>query len=139
MPVSNGLFLVGLDFGPVFNGSNYWLEIDVKTNNAGAYVNLSPLQALTPAPYAVFAANAGGVAGPLASGSLSGTHGNILNLNNAGNLFSGSFTGNGGGLSNLNVSTLGGLCAGKIWQTSGNSNTIAGGNFLGTVDNQPLN
>src|ERR1035437_8315573 len=25
--VSNGLFLVTLDFGSVFNGSNYWLEI----------------------------------------------------------------------------------------------------------------
>ncbi len=138
VPVSNGLFLVALDFGPVFNGSNYWLEVDVKTNNGGAYANLSPLQALTPAPYAVFAASAGGVNGPLASGSLSGTYGNILNLNNAGNLFSGSFTGNGSALSNLNVSTLGGLSVGQFWQTSGNSNTVAGANFLGTKDNQPL-
>ena len=48
VPVTNGLFTVALDFGPgIFDGSNYWLEVDAKTNNAGVYVDLSPLQAVT--------------------------------------------------------------------------------------------
>ena len=32
--VSNGLFTATLDFGGVFNGSNYWLEIAARTNAA---------------------------------------------------------------------------------------------------------
>src|SRR5258708_7376721 len=34
--LSNGLFTATLDFGPAaFGGSNYWLEIDVRTNGVG--------------------------------------------------------------------------------------------------------
>jgi hypothetical protein len=58
VPVSSGLFTVTLDFGSVFTGSNYWLQIDVRTNGAASYATLTPLQALTPAPYAIFAAGA---------------------------------------------------------------------------------
>ena len=35
--VTNGLFMVMLDFGGVFNGSNYWLEIAARTNGGGAF------------------------------------------------------------------------------------------------------
>ena len=56
--ISNGLFTATLDFGAgAFNGTNYWLEVDVRTNGAGGYTALSPLQAVTPAPYAIFSAN----------------------------------------------------------------------------------
>src|ERR1051325_4856455 len=38
VPASNGLFTATLDFGGgIFNGSNYWLEIDVRTNGGAAY------------------------------------------------------------------------------------------------------
>ena len=47
--VNNGLFVATLDFGSVFTGSNYWLEVDVRTNGAGGYTALSPLQPVTPA------------------------------------------------------------------------------------------
>jgi len=60
--VSNGLFLVTLDFGGVFNGSNYWLEIAARTNGNSAFTTLSPRQQLTPTPYAIYAANAGSAA-----------------------------------------------------------------------------
>lgn len=57
--VSNGLFTVPLDFGAsVFDGSPLWLDISVQ-KNGGAFTTLSPRQALTPAPYAIFAQNAG--------------------------------------------------------------------------------
>lgn len=44
LAVSDGLFTVILDFGSVFNGSNYWLEVDVRTNGASGYSVLAPLQ-----------------------------------------------------------------------------------------------
>jgi len=57
--VSNGLFTAELDFGAgAFNGSNYWLEIDVRTNGAGGYTALNPLQPVTSAPYAIFSRTA---------------------------------------------------------------------------------
>ncbi|SPE54681.1 exported hypothetical protein [Verrucomicrobia bacterium] len=62
--VSNGLFTVTLDFGAgVFDGTSRWLEIGVRTNGSlAAYTTLSPRQALTPSPYAIFATVAGGAA-----------------------------------------------------------------------------
>ena len=58
--VTNGLFTVTLDFGSgVFSGSDRWVEIAVRTNGSGAFVVLLPRQLLTPAPYAIHAANAG--------------------------------------------------------------------------------
>ncbi|MBC8097339.1 MAG: hypothetical protein H7Y43_16155 [Akkermansiaceae bacterium] len=75
VPVSGGLFTVPLDFGTVFTGSNYWLQIDVKTNGAGGYTTLSPLQALTPTPYAIMATSASNLLGTLPAAQLSGTVG----------------------------------------------------------------
>ncbi len=73
--VSAGLFITAVDFGPgVFTGSNYWLEVDVRTNGAGGYTALTPLQALTATPYAVFANSANNLSSPL-SGDVSGSQG----------------------------------------------------------------
>src|SRR5215831_14653388 len=70
--VSNGLFTVTLDFGPgIFTGDSRWLEIGVRPNGGGTFTTLSPRQALSPSPYAVFAGGviAGGISGtiPVAS------------------------------------------------------------------------
>jgi hypothetical protein len=48
----------------------------------------------------------------------------------------GTFTGNGSGLSNVDALTLGGLGSGNFWQLGGNN--IAGGQFIGSVNNQPM-
>jgi len=129
--VANGLFMVTLDFGAgIFNGSNYWLEVGVKTNGAGAYVNLSPLRAVTPVPYAVFAENVG------SGGLAAGTYPNAVTLNNAANSFSGSFAGNGAGVSNVNAVVLNGVGAGNFWQLGGNH--VAGGQFIGSTNDQPV-
>ena len=131
--VASGLFMVTVDFGEgIFNGSNYWMEVDVKTNGAGAYVNLSPLQEVTPVPYAVFAEKAGN------GGFAGGTYTNAVTLSNAANNFSGGFVGNGAGLTGVNAFTLGGLGAAGFWQLGGNAGTTPGLNFLGTTDNQPF-
>lgn len=106
--ISNGLFTVILDFGGVFNGSSYWLELAVRTNGAASYATLSPRQELTPTPYAITAENVDGLVaasqltGTIPTADLSGTYGNALTLNNAGNVFDG----NGSGLTGLNASQL---------------------------------
>ncbi len=56
--VTNGLFGTLLDFGPVLTGSPAWLAISVRSNGVGSYAALSPLQQLTPAPYAILAESA---------------------------------------------------------------------------------
>jgi len=135
--LTNGLFMATLDFGSgFFNGSNYWLEVDVRTNG-GSYQNLAPLQPILPTPYAVFANTASNVSGTISSLSLSGTYGGAVVFNNNGNSFGGSFSGNGANITNVNAITLNGLSASNFWKTSGNAGTT-GANFVGTTDNQPL-
>ncbi len=58
--VTGGLFTVQLDFGAAsFVGEARWLEIGVRCPaGSGSYDSLSPRQALTPAPYALYALTA---------------------------------------------------------------------------------
>ncbi len=136
VPVTNGLFTVSLNFSAgIFTGTNYWLEIGVRTNGSVApYSTLSPRQAITPAPYAIMANTASNLLGTLATGQLSGAYGNAVSFNNAGN----SFAGNGASLTGVNAATVGGLGTGNFWQTGGNAGTTAGANYVGTTDAQPL-
>jgi trimeric autotransporter adhesin len=142
--VANGLFVTAIDFGVgPFGGSNYWLEVDVRTNGASGYTALTPLPALTSVPYALFANTAGNLNGPVSAGQLSGTvssanvsgtYSNPVAFNNPSN----SFSGNGAGLANVSAAALGGLGASSFWQTGGNGGTAAGMQFLGTTDDQAL-
>jgi hypothetical protein len=133
--VTNGLFLTTLDFGPgIFTGTNLWLEIDVKTNGGSGYTVLSPFQAVTPTPYAIFASTADNLNGTVPAADFSGTYSNVVTLDNLNN----SFSGNGAGLTNVNATTLNGLEAANFWQTGGNAGTTPGANFVGTTDNQAL-
>ena len=129
--VSNGLFTVTLDFGNQFPGAARWLEIGVRTNGGGSFFTLSPRQALTPAPYAI---TAGNLTGLVPSAGVAGTYASPVTFSSLAN----SFSGNGSGLANVNALTLGGIGATGFWRTTGNAGTIAGPNFLGTTDNQPL-
>ncbi len=52
-------FTVQLDFGDsVFNGQALWLEVLVKNQNSEDYVALTPRQALTTTPYAIYSLHA---------------------------------------------------------------------------------
>ena len=126
--VGNGFFSVTLDFGKQFPGEDRWLELAVRTNGGGAFTTLSPRQALTPTPYALYAEQAGMAA------SVAGTVSNAVTFNNPAN----SFTGNGAGLNNLNALTLGGLGVSNFWKLGGNAGTIPGTSFLGTTDPTPV-
>ena len=130
--MTNGLFTTALDFGGIFTGSNYWLEIGVRTNGIGGFVRLNPRQPLTPAPYAIFAEN-------VSRGGIAGIYSNAVTLNNAANNFNGSFSGNGSGVSNVNAAALNGLSSSNFWKLGGNPGANpTNGNFLCTTDNLPL-
>jgi hypothetical protein len=117
--VSNGLFTTTLDFGPIFTGTNYWLQIGVQTNGlTNAFTLLFPRQPILPVPYAIFANTASNLLGVLNATQLSGTlpssafagYTNTVSLTNSANLFNGTFNGtfagNGTNLVNLNASQL---------------------------------
>ena len=152
--VSNGLFVLTLDYGPVFDGTPYWLQIGVRTNGGGTFIGLSPRPEVTPTPYAIFAITASNLSGTLPaaqlsgiipSADISGAYGNALNLNNAANTFTGSFSGNGASLTSLNANNLAGgtvpdarLSANVALRAGGNTftgnQTITSGNVgIGTT------
>jgi hypothetical protein len=63
---SNGFFTTTIDFGNVFDGTPYWFELAVRTNTSATdFTVLAPRQALTAVPYALQAANATTVTGPI--------------------------------------------------------------------------
>jgi hypothetical protein len=137
--VTNGLFTTTLNFGgSVFNGGARWLEINVRTNGAVDYATLAPRQPVTPAPYAIYAAAAGGVNAAGITGTLAPAQlpdGTLTN-NAGGVTLSGSFTGSGGSLTGVNAATLNGTVAAGFWQLGGNM--VAPGQFLGSTNNQPV-
>ena len=120
--VTNGLFNVTLDFGNVFAGSNAWLSMNVRSNGAGSYTPLTPLQELLPTPYAIFATTASNISGTLPAGKLTGTialgqlpsgvltnHETSVTLSNVN--VTGTLAGNGSGLTNLSAANLSGTIA----------------------------
>ena len=138
--VTGGLFAARPDFGPgIFTGSNYWLEVDVRTNGAGIYTALTPLQPLTPTPYAVFANSSSNLLGVLPAGQLSGSipNGNLpASPSFSGTVTANTFTGNGVNVSNVNALTLNGLSSSNFWQLGGNN--VSAGQFLGSTNNQSV-
>jgi hypothetical protein len=110
VPVSNGLFIISMDFGDVFTGASYWLQIGVRTNGVGAtFTPLSPRVELTPSPYAIYAASAGSTA--------------LLNNYGSLNFFAGQNSGN----SALSGSDNTGVGFGTLFSTtSGSYNTAQG-------------
>ena len=62
--VTAGLFTVTLNFGDVFHGSQYYLEVQVRPGaSAGAYTILTPREAISAVPNASFAAEAASATG----------------------------------------------------------------------------
>jgi type VI secretion system secreted protein VgrG len=113
--VTNGYFLVTLNFGGAFDGRARWLDIAVKTNGAASYSPLAPRQPLTPAPYAIMAASASNLLGTLPTAQLTGT-----------------FNGNGSGLTGLNPANLSAGTAGINISGSAAAATTAN-NFSGSL------
>ena len=150
--ITNGLFAVTLDFGGVFNGANYWLELAARTNGGGAFSTLSPRQPVLPMPYAIYAGNAGNAAtattATTANSASSVAAANITGIVQLGQLpaavvtnhesgmtLNGTFNGNGAGLTNLNLtgpsaySALGNTANGyqSLNQNTSGTNNVANG------------
>ena len=107
VPVSSGIFTTNIDFGPVFNGNDFWLSVGVRTNgSAGPFTLLFPLQPLKPVPYAIFANTASNLLGTVPSAQISGTYGGVVNFTNANDAFAGKFSGIGSNLTSLSASQL---------------------------------
>ncbi len=166
--VTNGLFATTIDFGAgIFAGSNFWLEIDVKTNASDAYTDLAPLQAITPTPYSIYAESAASAqtAAVAATATTAGAVGSNAvttaaiqsNAVTSGKIASGqvvkSLAVGGGALydnitlaagNNVSITpsgqtlTIAASGSGSGWTLLGNSGTLPGLNFIGTTDNQPL-
>jgi hypothetical protein len=89
--VTNGLFMVNLDFGSgPFAGGPLWLEMAVRTNGGNSFTTLNPRQPVTPVPYAI---TAGSLTCALPSSQFGGAYGNAVALNNSANTFAGNGTG----------------------------------------------
>ena len=117
--ITNGLFTATLDFGGVFNGANYWLELAARTNGGGAFSPLSPRQPVLPTPYAIYAANAGNASSVAAANivgivPLAQLPAAVVTNNETGANLTGTFTGNGGGLTNLPAASLTGTVADSL-------------------------
>ena len=149
VPVTNGLFAVSLDFGGIFTGTNYWLDIAVRATNVVSFTALTPRQPVLPVPYAVFAAGANVLLGKLSATQLTGTlpsaqiagvYSGAVTFTNTTNLFGGAFSGNGGALTNLNATQLSaGTVADARLSTNvallSNNQTFAGNNQFAGANN----
>jgi hypothetical protein len=63
--VTQGVFATQLDFGAgVFNGEARWLDLAVRRSGSSSFVQLSPRQPISAAPYALYAMTPAGPQGP---------------------------------------------------------------------------
>ena len=128
VPVTNGLFTVGLNFGSsVFNGDGRWLDIQV--NCGSGFVALTPRQALTPAPYAFALPGLYTQQNTTSPNIIGGYSGNIVTPGISGATISGGgFYGIGTGTTINKVTSNFGSIGGGIGNTaSGPMSTVAGG------------
>jgi microcystin-dependent protein len=143
-PVKNGIFVVSLDFGDVFDGAARWLEISARPGgSANPFTNTFPRQAITAAPYAAFANN--GVPPGNINASASTTvpagwllcDGSPVSRTTYARLFAaiGTTWGSGDGTTTFNLPDLRGMFL-RGAGTSGNNKDAAGNYFTGlTVGN----
>jgi hypothetical protein len=153
--VSSGLFTVTLDFGAgAFIGAARWLALAVRPGaSTGAFTPLSPRQALTPAPGAVFSATAGAVAWAGVTGKPPGfadgvdndSGGTMTSVTAGTGLSGGTITSTGtlsvdfgGSGSAASVSRSDHDHDASYWKLNGNAGTTPGTDFLGTSDFRPL-
>ncbi|HXI89057.1 MAG TPA: hypothetical protein VNO24_03490, partial [Blastocatellia bacterium] len=122
--VTNGIFTVQLDFGvcaSCFDSSARFLEIAVKPTSGSTFTTLSPRQPITSTPYAINAAQLGGLA---ASGFLQnsttqqvGSNFNISGDGTAGGTLSANF---------VNATTRFNLNGQSVLSAAGSQNLFAG-------------
>jgi hypothetical protein len=132
--ITNGLFTATLDFGASpFTGSARWLELAVRTNSGGAFLTLSPRQALTPTPYALYTPSAGAAA--TASSAASVAANGVVGASLQPNVVTSDKIADGA-ITAADLSPA--LASNTFWRLGGNIGTTPDTHFLGTRDNQAL-
>jgi len=132
VPVTNGLFTVELGtvmplIGPVFDGSDRWLELVVNGTT------LTNRQKFTHTPYAIRAREA--ATASLANSATAVAAGGVVttSLQNdavtSAKIADGSIT-----AADVNSASFSNM----FWKVDGNAGTTTGTHFIGTTDNQPL-
>ena len=158
VPVTNGLFVVSVDFGAgAFNGSARWLNLLVRSNGVATPPTvLSPRTAVAPAPQALFAVSAATASTAISASTAAAVGPNAVKTPG---IVDGAVTaakiGNGEVVKSLNglrdgVSLSAGtniaitpsgnglvVSGSQDWKLDGNVGN-APGQFVGTRDNQPL-
>jgi hypothetical protein len=136
--VSNGVFTAQLDFGAdtFFGGDPRWLEIAVRPGaSAGSYTTLAPRQELRPTPYALYSYRSALAFNADAApwSGLSGVPASFADDIDNDTTYS---AGAGLSLSGTTFSLNQAFTDALYWRLNGN--TIVPGQFLGTINNQPL-
>jgi len=138
--VNAGLFTTQLDFGAsAFNGQARWLETAVKCGSDTVFTTLSR-QALTPAPYALYATSASwsGLSG-IPPGFADGIDNDTVYTATTGlTLIGNAFGVNFGGTGVAPTVARSDHSHTNFWRTNGNSQTDPAVNFIGTTDNVTL-
>jgi hypothetical protein len=142
--VTNGLFTTtlngGSEFGAsAFDGNARWLAIAVQCPaGSGGYTPLTPRQALTPSPYALYATSATIFTNALA-GDVTGTQ-SATTVGKLQGYTVASTAPTDGQVLRYNGTQWAPatLATGAYWNLTGNSGTIYGTHFLGTTDNVSL-
>jgi hypothetical protein len=122
LAVSNGLLTTEIDFGSVYDGTNLWLEIGVRTNGAANFAALTPRQPLTPAPYAIFASTSSNLSGTVNVAQLIGNVRNNQLANSSITVNAGVGLGGGGVVALGNSTTLNNA---GVLSVSGNADITA--------------
>lgn len=154
--VAAGLFTVKLNFGDVFHGSEYYLEIQVRPGaSAGAYTTLSPREAVMAVPNAHYASEAGSLLVPQSNNGNSASPLLALQNSNAGAgaaglavesvnapAIVGKSAGGPGGLFVTNTGSaiaLDGPIKVQGSQPTAFVHVAAGGSYISVIDNPLLN
>ena len=140
--VTNGYFTVLIDFGAsAFNGQARWLEIGVRPGaETGAYTTLTPRQALSAAPYAMYASTSpwAGLSG-VPAGFADGTDADTTYTAGTGlSLTGGAFSVNFGGSGTAVTASRSDHDHSNFWRINGNSQTDPATNYIGTMDDAAL-
>ncbi len=122
VPVTNGLFTVGLDFGrDAFNGEARWLEIAVKCVGEVIFTTLTPRQRIAPAPYALALPGMRTVQNSQSPNVIGGAAGNFISDTVVGSTIS------GGGTAIFNNRIT------EDWATIGGGGDNAASGYLSTI------
>ncbi len=141
VPITNGQFTVGLNFGPgAFNGEERYLDIQVRCAPETTFTALTPRQRISPVPYALALPGLYTLPNATSPNVIGGYHGNTISNTVVGGAIGGGGTGFGhqnritadygtvgGGYENWVLDSYATIGGGATNRASGFKSTVPGG------------